>query len=106
VLALNSAGAPDAAARIGRALGSGHPAAALQQLSARLGLPRSLSDVGLREDQLDEAARLIEPVVPGDNPVPVDVAVLGVLLRAAWAGDAVNGPAHHRPPEIPVQETT
>jgi maleylacetate reductase len=106
VLALNSAGAPDAAARIGRALGSDHPAAALQQLSARLGLPRSLSDVGLREDQLDEAARLIEPVVPADNPVPVDLAVLQVLLRTAWAGDAVTGPAPHHPPAIPGQETT
>ena len=36
----------------------------------QLGLPRGLRDIGLREDQIAEAARLIEPAVPADNPVP------------------------------------
>ena len=70
VLAFNAPGAPEAAGRIGQALGSEDPAGALQALAARLGLPRGLRDIGLREEQLAEAARLIEPVVPADNPVP------------------------------------
>ena len=87
VLAFNAPGAPDAASQIGQALGSEHPAAALQALAAQLGLPRGLREIGLAEDQLAEAARLIEPVVPADNPVPAGAAALEVLLRHAWAGD-------------------
>jgi maleylacetate reductase len=87
VLAFNAPGAPDAAGRIAQALGSEHPAATLQALAAQLGLPRGLREIGLGEDQLAEAARLIEPVVPADNPVPADAAALQVLLRQAWAGD-------------------
>jgi maleylacetate reductase len=86
VLAVNLPGAPEAAARISQALDSADPAAEVQALAARLGLPGALRDIGLREDQLDEAARLIEPVVPADNPVPIGPAELRTLLRAAWAG--------------------
>ena len=98
VLAFNAPGAPDAAGRIGQALGSEDPAGALQALAARLGLPRGLRDIGLREEQLAEAARLIEPVVPADNPVPAGRAALLALLRQAWAGD----PADSRVPGGPV----
>jgi alcohol dehydrogenase class IV/protocatechuate 3,4-dioxygenase beta subunit len=104
VLAFNAPGAPDAAGRIGQALGSEDPAGTLQALAARLGLPRGLRDIGLREEQLAEAARLIEPVVPADNPVPAGPAALLALLRQAWAGDpagsavpAVRGPASAGP---------
>ncbi len=96
VMAFNLPGAPDAAARIGRALesaapdtaalGRTGPAAAVQALAARLGLPGALRDIGLREDQLDEAAGLIEPAVPADNPVPAGTAELRTLLHAAWSG--------------------
>ena len=74
VLAFNAPGAPDAVRRIGHALGSEDPAAALQALATGLGLPRGLREIGLREEQLAEAAQLIEPVVPADNPVPADAA--------------------------------
>ena len=101
VLAFNLPGAPDAAARISQALDAAGldpagPAAAVQALAARLGLPGGLRDIGLREDQIDEAARLIEPAVPADNPVPAGAAGLRTLLRAAWAGVPVaslTGPA-------------
>ena len=93
VLAFNAPGAPDAARRISQALGSEDPAAALQALAARLGLPRGLREIGLHEEQLAEAAQLIEPVVPADNPVSVGAAALRALLRHAWAGD----PATLRP---------
>src|SRR5205823_9268661 len=69
VLAFNAPGAPEAVRRIGRALGAGDPAGALRALSARLRIPAGLRALGMREEQIDEAARLIEPVVPADNPV-------------------------------------
>ncbi|HZC62527.1 MAG TPA: iron-containing alcohol dehydrogenase, partial [Streptosporangiaceae bacterium] len=92
VLAFNAPGAPDAARRIGQALAGGGlaggaPAATLQRLSGQLGLPRGLREIGFGEEQIAEAARLIEPAVPADNPVPADAAALQALLRRAWAGD-------------------
>ncbi len=98
VLAFNAPGAPDAARQIGRALaGAGldgaDPAAALQRLAGQLGLPRGLCEIGFREEQIAEAARLIEPVVPADNPVPAGAPALQALLRRAWAGDSVPGDA-------------
>jgi maleylacetate reductase len=95
VLAFNAPGAPDAVRQIGQALASAgldgaDPAAALQQLAGQLGLPRGLREIGFGAEQIAEAARLIEPAVPADNPVRADAAALQELLRRAWAGD----PAH------------
>jgi len=101
VLAHNAPGAPGAAARIGRALAAGDPAlaavldgagpaAAVQALAARLGIPAGLRDIGLREDQIGAAAGLIAPAVPADNPVPAGAEALRTLLRAAWAGAAAG----------------
>jgi maleylacetate reductase len=98
VLAFNAPGAPDAARQIGQALASAgldgtDPAAALQQLAGQLGLPRGLREIGFSAEQIAEAARLIEPAVPADNPVPADAAALQELLRRAWAGDPVQDDA-------------
>jgi maleylacetate reductase len=87
VLAFNAPGAPDAARQIGQALGSEDPAATLQALAAQLGLPLGLRDIGLREEDLAEAAQLIETAVPADNPVLAGAGALQSLLRHAWAGD-------------------
>lgn len=81
VLAFNAPGAPEAASRVRRALGSG-----LRELADELGIPRGLRELGLTEEQADEAARLTEPVVPSDNPVPVGGGALQRLVHAAWAG--------------------
>jgi maleylacetate reductase len=103
VLAFNAPGAPDAARQIGQALAraglassgldGADPAAALQQLAGQLGLPRGLREIGFGAEQIAEAARLIEPAVPADNPVPADAGALRELLRRAWAGEPVHDDA-------------
>lgn len=86
VLAFNAPAAPDALHRIGRALGSDDPVGALHTLSAQLGIPRGLRELGMREGQVDEAVALLADVVPADNPRPLDRAALAAILHAAWAG--------------------
>jgi alcohol dehydrogenase class IV len=86
VLAFNAPAAPEAAARIGTALGVGDPAAGLRELSARLAIPNGLRALGMRADQVDQVVALVEPSVPADNPRPVDRAALNEIIHAAWAG--------------------
>ncbi len=91
VLAFNAPGAPEAAARTARALGMDDPVRGLRALADELGVPRGLRELGLAEDDVDEAARLTEPAVPEDNPVPVGDGALRRLVRAAWAGEDRRG---------------
>ena len=86
VLALNAPHAPDADRRLAEAFGSTSAAAGLADLHDRLDAPRSLAELGLREDQVAEAAEAILPSVPPSNPAPVDLEVLEALLRAALRG--------------------
>lgn len=86
VLAFNAPAAPEAAARIAAALGHDDPVAGLVALAARVGAPTALRDVGLREDQIDEAAELAAAKVPAANPRPASREDLAALLRAAWQG--------------------
>jgi alcohol dehydrogenase class IV len=87
VLAFNAPGAPDAAARVGRAMGVDDGVAGLRALADELGVPRGLRALGLPEDAIEEAAALTEPAVPEDNPVPVRNGALARLVRAAWSGE-------------------
>jgi alcohol dehydrogenase class IV len=103
VLAFNAPAASDAARRIGRALAAGSPdnaagpanaagpnspdpVGALRALSAGLGIPRGLRELGLREDQIDMIVELVAPAVPVDNPRKADRAALREIIHAAWAG--------------------
>lgn len=87
VLELNAPGTPDAAHRIATALGSATPVAGLNLLRKDLDAPRALADHGMRREDIPEAARLILPYVPGNNPVPVDAETLTGLLTRAWSGE-------------------
>jgi maleylacetate reductase len=87
VLAFNAPGAPEAAARIARALGTADAVTGLRALADEHGIPRGLREIGMREDAVDEAADLTEPSVPKDNPVPVGDGALRRLVRAAWSGE-------------------
>jgi maleylacetate reductase len=83
VLALNAPHAPEAARRLATALGSTTAVDGLRRLHARLEAPLGLADLGLRDDQVAEAAAAVLPSVPPSNPAPVDLAVLERLLRSA-----------------------
>jgi maleylacetate reductase len=78
----------------GGAAGADGAAGALRDLADELEIPAGLRDLGLRAGQIAEAAELIAPAVPPDNPVPADAAALRGLLRAAWAGKRPAGPGH------------
>jgi alcohol dehydrogenase class IV len=86
VLAFNGPAAPDALARIGRALDTRDPVGGLRALSHQLGIPRGLRELGMTEDQIEHAAALVAPAVPADNPRPADEAAIREIIHAAWAG--------------------
>jgi maleylacetate reductase len=87
VLAYNAPFAPAAAERIAAALGAVESLAGLQRLRASLDAPQALREIGLREEDLAAAVKLIGPEVPPSNPRPVHETALAGLLRAAWSGD-------------------
>jgi maleylacetate reductase len=93
VLAFNAPAVPDAIHRIGRALGSDDAVGALAALTARLGIPHGLRQLGMLEEQVDEAAGLVEASVPRDNPRPVNRAALREIIHAAWAGAPLTASA-------------
>jgi alcohol dehydrogenase class IV len=86
VLAFTAPGAPEAALRLGRALGTADPVSGLRDLVAREGVPGGLRELGLDEEQLDAVVERTAGVVPSDHPVPAGPAELSRLVRTAWEG--------------------
>lgn len=86
-LAYNAAHAPQAMARIGRALGvdAREVPAALQSLAARHGAPTALRTLGMPEGGLDRAADLAV-TTPYPNPRPLERGPLRALLQRAFDG--------------------
>jgi alcohol dehydrogenase class IV len=84
VVGFNAPAMPEIARRIARAVGADDAAAGLHDLAARLGAPLALRDIGLREDEIDEAAALV--AIPEANPRPVAVADVRAIIAAAWEG--------------------
>lgn len=90
VLAFNAPAAPEAIARLARALDEPDVVAAVHRLTRHLRAPQTLRELGLTEHDLDRAAAEILPDVPPDNPRPVSQHdLLGLLLRA-WSGAPVS----------------
>jgi maleylacetate reductase len=77
--------APEAAERLRRALGADDPVAALVRLERDLGLPTSLAELGLTDDELDPAARLAAASAP-PHPRPATQDDLRALLGRAFSG--------------------
>jgi maleylacetate reductase len=77
--------ARDAMARVERALGSSPAPGAIYDLETTLGIPMRLSELGLKEADLESAAR-IAAEAPYPNPRKVEYAPVLELLRNAHAG--------------------
>ncbi|WP_329459042.1 maleylacetate reductase [Streptomyces sp. NBC_01497] len=82
----NAPAAPEAMARITRALPGPDAATSLFEFAGRLGAPTSLRELGMPESGIEEAAELV--VRDGYwNPRPVEKSAVRALLTTAWAGD-------------------
>ena len=79
-------------ARIAAALGVGDPARGLHDLARKLAIPLSLSEIGMPENGIDQAADLAVKN-PYWNPRPVEQDAIRELIARAWRGD---------PPQIPL----
>ena len=84
-LAYNASHAPEAMARIARALGSREAAQGVFDLAAAHGAPTSLRAIGMPESGLDLAADLAT-TTPYPNPRPLERAALRALLQRAFDG--------------------
>ena len=84
VLAFNAPATPDTVARLRGALGD-DPAAALFDLGPKLHTPPGLRSLGMKEDRLDDAARLGCESPPA-NPRAVERRALRALLDDAFHG--------------------
>ena len=85
-VAFNEKAVPEVMQRVARALGAEEAASGLYDLARRIGAPTALKDVGMKEENLDEAVTLILQEAPRDNPRPVDKAGIRGLLEDAYAG--------------------
>lgn len=81
----NAAAAPDAMARVARALGVADAARGLWDLAGRIGAPMSLAALGFSESDLDRAAA-IAVASPYPNPRPLAQDAVRALLGDAFAG--------------------
>jgi maleylacetate reductase len=77
--------ASDAMRRIERAIGASDAATGIFDLEKRLGLPLRLADIGMKEADLERAAR-IATEAPYPNPRKVEYAPVLELLRDAYQG--------------------
>ena len=85
VVRFNEPAAPEEIARVARALDAPDAATALYDLTARIGAPTSLAQLGMREEDLEQAARLsVDP--PSWNPRPADASDVRRLLEDAFVG--------------------
>jgi alcohol dehydrogenase class IV len=84
-VAFNRNAAAEAIERIARALGVADPAGGLHDLAVAIDAPTSLAELGMAEERLGEAARLIAESPPW-NPRPVRVDEIEALLRDAFRG--------------------
>ncbi|MDP9045173.1 MAG: maleylacetate reductase, partial [Pseudomonadota bacterium] len=84
-LAYNASHAPEAMARIARALGTEDAATGAFDLATRLGAPTALKDIGMPADGLDRAADLaVENPYP--NPRALERTAIRELLQHAFDG--------------------
>jgi maleylacetate reductase len=84
-LRFNEPALPEQIARFGRALGTGDPAARVEELAALGGFPLRLREHGVPDADLPELAEAVA-ARPGAhaNPRPAEVGEIEALLRSVW----------------------
>jgi maleylacetate reductase len=85
VPAYNAVAAPDAMARIERAMNAPNAVSAIFALMQRLGAPMSLEEIGMQRADLARAASLVMEL-PYYNPRPVTYEAVLALLEDAFTG--------------------
>jgi alcohol dehydrogenase class IV len=85
-IGFNAAAAPEAMARIQRALGVSDAARGLYDLNVRLGLPTGLKGLGLREEDIGKAVDIVA-AIKITHPRPVAKADLAEVIRQAFFGE-------------------
>ena len=84
-VAYNASAAPDAITKVARAIHAENAAAGLYALSASMGAPTALSQIGMKEKDLDRAADLAVEN-PYYNPRPITREGIRALLEDAFRG--------------------
>jgi len=84
-LAYNASAAPEAMKRIARAIRHDNAATGLYDLARVNGAPVALKDIGMKDGDLDRAARLA-CASPYWNPCEIEYAEVRALLQAAFDG--------------------
>ena len=95
VVAFQRPALPEAMGRVARALSAESAAGGLHALALAIGAPTALRDIGMREEDLEDAVGLVLEKVPADNPRPVEEDDVRRLLEAAFEG---------RSPESMIEE--
>jgi alcohol dehydrogenase class IV len=85
VVAYNAGAAPEAMARIARALGVNDAAAGLFDLAQAVGAPLTLSDIGFKKEDIGRATE-IATANPYWNPREIEANGIQRLLNDAYAG--------------------
>lgn len=89
-LAYNAAAAPQAMARIARALGGASAAQAVYDLAKDNGAPVALKDIGMKEADLDKACEIaLQNQYP--NPRPLERVAIRQLFQDAFEGTRPRG---------------
>ena len=83
--AYNASAAPEAMARLARALGAADAPRGLWELAKRIGAPLSLSQLGMKREDIGRAVDLAL-LNPYWNPRPIERAGVAHLIEAAWSG--------------------
>jgi len=88
-VAYTLAGAPKAMQGIAQALGdsSKDAATALYELNVAIGAPTSLKDIGMPEEGIEKAAKMISDD-PYPNPVAIEYDPIKAMIEDAWHGRA------------------
>jgi maleylacetate reductase len=85
-IGFNNNAAPEAMARIKRALGVADAARGLYDLNVRVGLPTGFKGLGMREEDIGKAVEVVS-AVKIDHPRPISKTELADVIRQAYAGE-------------------